>query len=102
MYWNLLDEGNSRSAVFDIQVFITTGRGPIIANLHVTRECTQIFGSFFADNNNKWWQSRQQNPTFVSWLIQMKSGKTPLETIPLYISLTGESRKRSGDASRYY
>jgi hypothetical protein len=31
--------------------------------------------------------SRQQNPTFVSWLIQKKSGKTPLETIPLYINL---------------
>ena len=27
------------------------------------------------------------NPTFVSWLIQKKSGKTPLETIPLYIKL---------------
>ena len=27
-----------------------------------------------------------KNPTFVSWLIQKKSGKTPLETIPLYIN----------------
>jgi hypothetical protein len=27
--------------------------------------------------------------TFVSWLIQKKSGKTPLETIPLYINLAG-------------
>ena len=34
-------------------------------------------------------QSRQQNATFVSWLIKKKSGKTPLETIPLYISLAG-------------
>jgi hypothetical protein len=25
----------------------------------------------------------------VSWLIQKKSGKTPLETIPLYINLVG-------------
>ena len=65
-----------------------TGRGPIIATLHVTHERTQIFGPFFADDNNKWWQSRQQNPTFVSWLIQKKSGKTPLETIPL-INLVG-------------
>ena len=31
----------------------------------------------------------KQNPTFVSWLIQKKSGKTPLETIPLYINLVG-------------
>jgi hypothetical protein len=41
-------------------------------------------------------------PAFVSWLIQKKSGKTPLETIPLYINLAGRSRKWSGDASRYY
>jgi hypothetical protein len=61
----------------------STGWGPIIANLHVTREHTQIFWPFFADDSDKWWQSRQQNPTFVSWLIQKKSGKTPLETIPL-------------------
>ena len=32
----------------------TTGRGPIIANLDVTRERTQIFGPFIADDNNKW------------------------------------------------
>ena len=32
----------------------TTGRGPIIANLHVTRERTQIFWPFFADDNNQW------------------------------------------------
>jgi hypothetical protein len=62
---------------------------PIIANLHVTRERTRIFWPFFAGDNNKWWQSRQQNPTFVSWLIQKKSDKTPLETIPLYINLAG-------------
>jgi len=31
-----------------------TGRGPIIANLHVTRERTRIFGTFSADDNNKW------------------------------------------------
>jgi hypothetical protein len=49
--------------------------------MHVTRECTRIFYLFFADDNNKWWQIRQQNLTFVSWLIQKKSGKTPLETI---------------------
>jgi hypothetical protein len=79
-----------------------TGRGPIIVNLHVTREGTGIFRSLFADDNNKWWQSRQQNPTFVSWLIQKKSGKILLETIPLYINLAGRSRKRSGDASRSY
>ena len=79
-----------------------TGRGPIIVNLHVTCERTQIFRSLFADDNNKWWQSRQQNPTFVSWLIQKKSGKILLETIPLYINFAGRSRKRSGDASRYY
>ena len=66
-----------------------TGRGTIIANLHITCERTQIFGPFFADNNNIWWQSRQQNPIFVSWLIQKKSGKSPFETIPLYINLTG-------------
>jgi hypothetical protein len=66
-----------------------TGRGPIIANLHVTHECTRIFWPFFADDNNKWRQSRQQNPTFVSWLIQKKSGKAPLETIPRYINLAG-------------
>ena len=66
-----------------------TGRGPIIANLHITHDSMQIFWPFFADDNNKWWQSRQQNPTFVSWLIQKKSGKIPLETIPLYINLTG-------------
>ena len=75
---------------------------PIIANLHITRERRRIYRPFFADDNNKWWQSRQQNPTIVSWLIQKKSGKTPLETIPLYISFTGRSRNRSGDASRYY
>ena len=68
---------------------IFTGRGPIIANLHVTREHMQIFCPFFADNNNKWWQSRPQNPTCVSWLIQKKLGKTPLETIPFYINLMG-------------
>ena len=33
--------------------------------------------------------------------IQKKSGKTPLETMPLYINLTG-SCKWSGDASDYY
>ena len=54
---------------------------PIIANLHVIRERTRIFWPFFADDNNKWWQIRQQNLTFVSWLIKKKSGKTPLETI---------------------
>ena len=57
---------------------------PIIANLHITRERTRIFSP---DDNNKWWQSRQQNSTFVSWLIQKKSDKTPLETIPLYINI---------------
>ena len=62
---------------------------PIIANLHVTRERTRIFSPFFADNNNKRWQSRQQSPTFVSCLIQKKSDKTPLETMPVYINLTG-------------
>jgi hypothetical protein len=31
-----------------------TGRGPIIANLHVTRERTRIFWPYFADENNKW------------------------------------------------
>ena len=67
-----------------------TGRGPIIANLHVTRERTRIFRPFFADD--KWWHSRQQNPTFVSWLIQKKSGKIPLETIPLYTNLTALGR----------
>jgi hypothetical protein len=45
--------------------------------------------TFFADNNNKWWQSRQQSPTFVSCLIQKKSDKTPLETMPVYINLAG-------------
>jgi len=35
----------------------------------------EFSGHFFADDNNKWWQSRQQNPTFVSWLIQKKSDK---------------------------
>jgi hypothetical protein len=45
--------------------------------LHVTRERMQIFLPFFADDNIKWWQSSQQNPTFVSWPIQKKSGKTP-------------------------
>jgi hypothetical protein len=57
--------------------------------LHVTCERMPIFWPFFVDDNNKWWQSRQQNPTFVSWLIQKKSGKTPLETIPLDINLAG-------------
>jgi len=37
-----------------IGIVNTTGRGPIIANLHVTRERTRIFGPFFADDNNKW------------------------------------------------
>jgi hypothetical protein len=46
----------------------------------------QIFWPFFADDNNKWRQSRQQNPTFVSLLIQKKSNKTPLETIPLNLA----------------
>ena len=64
---------------------------PVIANLHGTRERTRIFGPFLADDNNKWWQCRRQNPTFVSWLIQKKSDKTPLETIPLYINLAGRS-----------
>jgi hypothetical protein len=36
------------------QVFVTTGRGPIIDNLHVTRERMQIFLPFFADDNIKW------------------------------------------------
>ena len=73
----------------DKKLFTTTGQGPIITNLHVTHERTRLFWPFFADDNNKWWQSRQQNPTFVSWLIQKKSGKTPLETISLYIKLAG-------------
>ena len=60
---------------------------PTCTLLAATRERMRIFGPLFAENNNKWWQSRQQNPTFVSWLIQKKSGKTPLETIPLYINL---------------
>jgi hypothetical protein len=29
----------------------STGRGPIIANLHITRERTRMFGPFLADNN---------------------------------------------------
>jgi hypothetical protein len=62
---------------------------PIIANMHITRERTRIFSPFFTDDNNKWWQSRQQYPTCVSWLIQKKSDKTPLETIPLYINIAG-------------
>ena len=33
-----------------------------------------------------------ENPTFVSWLIQKKSGKTPLEIIPLYINLMALGR----------
>jgi hypothetical protein len=37
-----------------LNVVEITGRGPIIANLHVTRERTQIFWPFFADDNNKW------------------------------------------------
>jgi hypothetical protein len=52
---------------------------PIIANLHVTRERTRIFWPFFADDKNKWWQIRQHNLTFVSWLMKKKLGKTPLE-----------------------
>ena len=79
-----------------------TGRGSIITNLHVICERMRIFLPFFADDNNIWWQSRQQNPTFVSWLIQKKSDKTTLETIPLSINLAGRSRKWSGVASRYY
>jgi hypothetical protein len=67
--------------VFNIKILDYTGRGSIITNVQVSRERTRIFGPFFSDNNNKWWQNRQQNPTFVSWLIQKKSGKTPLETI---------------------
>ena len=67
--------------VFNIKILDYTGRGSIIANVQVSRERTWIFGPFLAANNNKWWQNRQQNPTFVSWLIQKKSGKTPLETI---------------------
>ena len=78
-----------------------TGRGPIITNLHVTRECTH-FLAIFADDNNKWCQSRQQNSTFVSWPVQKKSGKTPLETIPIYINLAGLSRKWSEDSSRHF
>jgi hypothetical protein len=31
-----------------------TGREPIIANLHVTRERTQNLWRFFPDDNNKW------------------------------------------------
>jgi len=34
-----------------------------------------------------------ENPTFVSWLIQKKSGKTPLEIIPLYINLMALGRR---------
>ena len=73
----------------DIFCLPLTQQVPIIANLHVTHERTQIFGPFFADDNNKYWQSKQQNSTFVSGLIQKKSGKTPIETIPLYINLAG-------------
>jgi hypothetical protein len=50
------------------------------------------FLAIFADVNNKWQKSRQQNPTFASGLIQKKSGKNPLETTPLYINLTALGR----------
>ena len=75
---------------FYLESLLVEHQVPIIANLYVTPERTQIFWPFFADDNNKWWQSRQQNPTFVSLLIQKQSGKTSLETIPLYINLTGD------------
>jgi hypothetical protein len=99
---NWPDTISSTPHLSGIQSHNVTGRGPIITNLHVTREGTQIFRPFFADDNNNWWQSKQQYLTFVSWLIQKKSGKIPLETIPFYINLTERSRKRSGDACRYY
>ena len=78
----------------DVYVCASTGRGPIIANFHVTCERTRIFWPFFADDNNKWWQNRRQNPTFASWLSQQKSGKTLLETIPLYINLAEVTQTR--------
>ena len=67
-------------------IYLFTGQGPIIAKYQLSPTCTllastRICGSFFADDNIKWRQSRQQNLTFVSWLIKKKSGKTPLETI---------------------
>jgi hypothetical protein len=83
-----LDCGNSKFSAMTM-FWGCTGGGTIIANLHVTCERMPIFWPFFVDDNNKWWQSRQQNPTFVSWLIQKKSGKTQLETIPLDINLVG-------------
>jgi hypothetical protein len=42
-------------------IYLFIGQGPIIANLHVTRERTRIFWPFFADDNNTWLQIRQQN-----------------------------------------
>ena len=79
----------------------STGRGPIIANLHVTGERTRIVGSFFADNY-KWWQIRQQYPALVSWIIQKKSGKTPIgvNICEIFINCIGATP--SGDASRYH
>jgi hypothetical protein len=55
--------------------------GYILVEDQLSSTCTllasarEFSGHFFADDNNKWWQSRQQNPTFVSWLIQKKSDK---------------------------
>jgi hypothetical protein len=31
--------------------------------------------------------NKQQNPTFVSWLIPKKSGKAPLETMVEFIAI---------------
>ena len=77
-------------------LFACIGRGPIIAKNQLSPTCTllasvrEFFLNFLQTTiMNLWWKSRQQSPTFVSWLIQKKSDKTPLEIIPLYINLAG-------------
>jgi hypothetical protein len=47
-------ELGGKSTNYRVFLFACTGRGPIIANMHITRERTPIFSPFFTDDNNKW------------------------------------------------
>ena len=66
-------------------MYYHTGRGPIIAKLHATRERWGIFEQIFEEDICDKLRARQQNYMFVSLHIPKKSNKTRSEPINIYI-----------------
>ena len=96
LYWSRTNNSQLWVLLLLFCLFACIGRGPIIAKNQLSPTCTllasarECFLHFLQTTiMNLWWQSTQQSPTFVSCLIQKKSDKTPLETMPLYINLAG-------------